>query len=904
MSARYTGGLVYNAPGGWSGKFDGSGDNLSVASNANLAIGTGQYTAELWIYFNSISTLGEFFECTTTGNTGCFTFYFNGSNALQVVATGGAGATTITWTPVAGQWYHIAATRDSSNNQRVFINGVLFGTATSTNNYGQNGFRLFTTTLNGYVSNARLVVGSCLYTTNFTPPTGALTAVSGTQLLLCNQPTFVDKSANNFTVTVTSDAVVSTVNPFPTSQLPNPALGGAGNGVYTMSQYAALKAANLWPAYDPFYRNVTLNLHGNGTNAAQNNTFLDSSTNNFTITRNGNTTQGTFTPYGANWSNYFNGSSYFQIASTSAMNMNTYACLECWVNLSSSGANQLHVGRDSNYWIAYSFSGISGSANKFVFSIYNGSAWSAVSSSTSPTVGTWYHVAGIRSGSTLQIYINGVLETTGTLSGTATTSATPIGIADNQGTSPMTGYLSNVRVNLGSTSAVLPYTANFTPSTVPLTAVTGTQLLTCQSSRFVDNSTNALSLPIGGSPSVQRFSPFSPTTAYSTSVIGGSGYFDGSGDYLSMSQTAVNSSTTLTIEGWFYINSTATTQGLWGGGVDLYGINLQYQETSNQKLNLFIGSGSAWGSGYTSNTSLVPYTWYHIAYVRSGTTHWLYINGVVDSSINGVTASVTWSGSSFYVGVPMITTRYFNGYVSNLRVSNSVVYSGTFTPPTAPLTAITNTSLLLSYTNAAILDNAMMNDLETVGNAQISTSVKKYGTGSIAFDGNGDYLYINPSNNLPFLYGSGDFTVEAFIYPTGVSGYQYICSVWGIVGQSDATYSSWQLRTNSANLEVVLQSGGTTTAITGSGTSLTANTWQHVAVSRGSNTVKLFINGTQVASQAYSSTLNSPASAFVVGVQLSNNNTFTGYIDDLRITKGVARYTGNFTPPTSQVQDQ
>jgi hypothetical protein len=55
-------------------------------------------------------------------------------------------------------------------------------------------------------------------------------------------------------------------------------------------------------------------------------------------------------------------------------------------------------------------------------------------------------------------------------------------------------------------------------------------------------------------------------------------------------------------------------------------------------------------------------------------------------------------------------------------------------------TAITNTSLLLLAPNAGIFDNTGKNNLETVGNAQIDTSVKKYGTGSMEFDGTGDYL--------------------------------------------------------------------------------------------------------------------------------------------------------------------
>jgi hypothetical protein len=104
-----------------------------------------------------------------------------------------------------------------------------------------------------------------------------------------------------------------------------------------------------------------------------------------------------------------------------------------------------------------------------------------------------------------------------------------------------------------------------------------------------------------------------------------------------------------------------------------------------------------------------------------------------------------------------------NGYISDIRVvKGTAVYTTTFTPPTAPLNAITNTSYLLKFTNAGIYDHAMLNDLETVGNAQVSTSVVKYGTGSMYFDGAGDYLS-RPASSL-YALGTGDFTIEAWVY--------------------------------------------------------------------------------------------------------------------------------------------
>ena len=90
------------------------------------------------------------------------------------------------------------------------------------------------------------------------------------------------------------------------------------------SNFKVLSGASGEPN-DPNFKNVTLLLHGDGSNGAQNNTFIDSSTNNFTITRNGNTTQGSFSPYGSNWSNYFDGTSgqYLNAPANAAFNFGT-----------------------------------------------------------------------------------------------------------------------------------------------------------------------------------------------------------------------------------------------------------------------------------------------------------------------------------------------------------------------------------------------------------------------------------------------------------------------------------------------------------------------------------------------------------------------------------------------------
>jgi hypothetical protein len=140
-----------------------------------------------------------------------------------------------------------------------------------------------------------------------------------------------------------------------------------------------------------------------------------------------------------------------------------------------------------------------------------------------------------------------------------------------------------------------------------------------------------------------------------------------------------------------------------------------------------------------------------------------YINGVqVGSSVAAnvsVNSNAAWE---FRIGnYSNNTTRYWNGYISGFRaVPNTAVYTSAFVPPTAPPTAITNTQLLLNFTNAGIVDSTAKNVLETVGNAQISTAVSKFGGSSMYFDGTGDYLFSPVSQNFSF---PGDFTIEGWM---------------------------------------------------------------------------------------------------------------------------------------------
>ena len=677
----------------------------------------------------------------------------------------------------------------------------------------------------------------------------------------------------------------------------DPALGNAAPGIWTLDQVTQAIKAGTWPAYDPYFEYVTMLLHGDGTNGAQNNTFLDSSTNNFTITRNGNTTQGTFSPYGDNWSNYFGGSDYINTPSDAKFGVGTgNFTLEAWVYITSlNGSTENNIiGNGSTNGFLLGFFGSS------VYLASNASGYTVQITYTMP-LNQWVHVAAVRSGTgsgQTAIYINGTSIGTGTFATNVPTGVAVVGGDYRQGTSvTMRGYVSNARI-----SNTARYSSTFTPSTAPLTSDANTLLLTCQSNRFVDNAASPLSITVTGSPSVQRFSPFAPTAAYSAATIGGSGYFDGNGDYLSSpDNTAVEfGSGNFTIEAWAY--------PLDGGWQLIIAKSPDNSATgwqlfaSGDEVNFYASSGGgSWNVGFfTSGAAVKRNAWNHIAVTRSGSTWTIWVNGESKAT---ATSSITINNNTtpVFVGTFSNASYYSYGYVADVRiVKGTAVYTSAFTPPTAPLTAITNTSLLLNYTNAGIIDNAMMNDLETVGNAQISTSVKKYGTGSLAFDGTGDWLAAPSSPNLAF--GTGPYTIEFWLYSTTSSGERGVlqtqtASLYGVSVFLDGTTIYIDERTNTYS--------GSDPRISGS---ITQNAWVHVAICRQtgtSGTLRAFVNGTQIGSSVTSNLrdLTSTGPVFV-GTTAVAANPLNGYIDDLRITKGYARYTAAFTPPTSQLQDQ
>jgi hypothetical protein len=634
----------------------------------------------------------------------------------------------------------------------------------------------------------------------------------------------------------------------------------------------------VFTAADQFY-NQSVVLTTSNVNNSNNNVFVDSSTNNFAITRNGNTTQGTFTPFSpAGWSAYFDGTGdYLSVPDSDAFYLDGNFTVEAWVYQTSSKSVTVIAQWGSAAATSFIFR-IDNTA-KISFAYVLGSTESNSTSSTSTiSYNQWNHIAWVRSGSIVKYYINGVEDaTTNTVSGAFrnVAQAVNIGLYNTSVDTYFNGYISNLRFVKGTAL----YTTNFTPPTGPLTAVSGTSLLTLQDNRFIDRSTNNFAITRFGDTRITPFSPFLPQTPYDAVVHGGSGFFDGITSGLATPSTTALSMGTgdFTFEAWVYPTGTTTWQHVIGPVYDGNNVVLYVQSGSN---------AVAYGSGITLawNGSVISSQWNHMALVRQSGVLWLFVNGQRSPTSAAFTGAM--DRTNLYVGIQNTGER-LTGYIASARVvkGTAVYNTSTYQVPTEPLTAVANTSLLLNFTNANIFDETGKIVVETVGTGQVSTSIVKYGDSSMFFNGSGNRAFIPPTDLMGF--GSGDWTVECWVYPTLLGDY----------------YTFFDNRNLGTGVGLYVRNGieiASNTAIIAAGGSLTINTWAHVAFARSSNTIRGFINGSQVLSVSDTRTYLQIADT-TVGGGSSTIQPFTGYISDLRITKGHARYTANFTPPTEKL---
>jgi hypothetical protein len=677
--------------------------------------------------------------------------------------------------------------------------------------------------------------------------------------------------------------------------------------IYINKVVAAVQAAIDYTGY------LVLSLKGESSfNGNSITTILDRSPNAAVVTRAGDAAQrvSSFSPFSSGWSYSFDGTGdYLTAPANTALQLGAgdYT-VEAWINpttVTGTFASMIvgtyaFDGGDFGWGLALN---PTGKLQFWSYGTTSGVGMSIIETGTR-VVGQWCHVAVSRSGTTVKLWIDGVEAASTTSSKNENYSRIlkigtqeAVNLSPTLGNSQTTfkGYISNVRIVKGT--AV--YTAAFTPSITPLTAIANTSLLTCHAGRLFDGSSNDANITVAGNVTASTFSRFNKTELSGT-VENTSVYFDGTGDYLTAPSAAAFGFGTgdFTVEFWLNLNSTAAARTLYS--------HLTSASSVNPHLYCAAGGSVRY---YTNNAdritgaTLVTGRWYHIAVCRSSGSTQLFIDGVQsgstysDSNNYGSTAPLGigtyWSG-----GAP-VTTDTANGYISNLRVvKGTAVYTAAFTPSTSALTAVSGTSLL-ACNGAAITDSSSNNATITVGgDARISSlnPFSSVGGWSGYFDGTGDYLSIS-RNSAFFPVANTDFTIEAWVYLTATPG----ATNAQIIGAGEyGTDADWVLNINSSlTVGMYIQSSN----ITYTGGTVTLNTWTHIAVSRSgtsSNNLKVFVNGVGTSYSLNNTLVGVGNRALTIGAdQNGDESNLTGYISNVRIVNGTAVYTGNFTPPSS-----
>ena len=403
---------------------------------------------------------------------------------------------------------------------------------------------------------------------------------------------------------------------------------------------------------------------------------------------------------------------------------------------------------------------------------------------------------------------------------------------------------------------------------------------------FLDSSDSGHSLTRNGNLTQGSFTPFSADEG-NWSV-----FYDGTDDYLSIptSDDFAFGTGDYTIEAWVWKNTTGQEhiyEGRDGGNTNRI---LFYVNSANKLANYINASVKG-----TASSDFPLNQWVHVALTRDGTTLRLFLNGVASGTS---TASLGTSNYPLNVAGDSTGRLGLEGYVSDVRViKGTAVYTSAFTPPTAPSTAITNTEALLSFTNAAMFDQTGKTNVQTVGNAQLDTSVKKFGTASAEFDGTGDRLILD--NKVLAPVGTQSFTIECFIYVNANKNYNGIYS---------AGYGIQMYVNSSGKLQCWLGNSSASFFVNGleSTTIIPTSTWRHIALVRDSsaNTVTWFVEGLEKGQQTSvtDSVANLTTYSHTIGSYESGTYSMNGYIDEFRITNK-ARYTSNFTAPTKAFPD-
>ncbi len=533
-------------------------------------------------------------------------------------------------------------------------------------------------------------------------------------------------------------------------------------------------------------------------------------------------------------------------------------------------------------------------------------------------VNTWYHYALVRNSGTLTLYIDGtaagsVVDSTN-LSSTPTNRPILGGNGYSTGWYSFNGYMRDLRIVKGT--AV--YTSNFTRPTSDLPTISGTTLHTFNKPYIEDFSSNQYDIQNVNNCGTDRVSPFD-YLGYSKTVHGGSVYWDGNGDQLQAANSADldPSNGDMTWEFWFYPttgNSNSTIACRWHITQGRSWLIYSYASGNIGITAQNSGGSGIGGPGITKN---MRYKWNHVVIVKNASddTTKLWVNGRLKDT--DPTGSDTWRDSTGPMSIGFNLDNapanwYYGGYIQDFNMTKRALYTDSeFLVPTSPVTLDSDCKISTSTNRHSVYDIATGTELTNSGALATNNGAKWTQETAIHFDNANDYLQV-PFNDL--VVNTEDFTYEFWFNPTS--------GTWLLqpTGWNEGNNRGFWLTMNDTTKQLRLfASNGTWNTfpeVTQSSNNVYTNgVWQHVAFCRDNGIIKLFVDGIEDSdfTIAYATSLNLAGTSGshdggsieergLIGARIADGTVrtggFIGYIQDFRITKGVSRYSSNFTPPT------
>ena len=558
------------------------------------------------------------------------------------------------------------------------------------------------------------------------------------------------------------------------------------------------------------------------------------------------------------------------------------------------------------------------------------SDWEVILSCGTITADTWHHVAIVRNGSgsnNFTSYLDGTQQNQATWSGSSVNKqvAGYIGGGNSSYNSDNREFVGFLRDFRYSEEAV--YTSDFTAPTEPLTVLATTKLLYFNGDPYIADKASVYGAPtVTSNVRTVRVGPYN-YYPYTKAEHGGSVFIDGTDDYLSVAHSTDHTfgSGLFTLEAWVYMTAYESTGFdtilMKSDGVAL-DWQFDYKNSANQLRFIPYVSNTPDTSSGVATATLGLNQWHHVAASRDGSNNLrIFHNGTLlktatySSTIDSDGSATLDIGTRDNNGTH---DRFFEGFIADVRVvKGAAVYTSAFTPPTAPLTEVTNTTLLTCTNKNKFYDASISNPVLTAyNNITTSTSEVAYTGTSLYIAGRSDYINLDgrESKAAQVTQLPGDFTLELECKLTSSTmSYAFLLRLQDDSGNNDNAIIRFGDSGYGYHLQFIINNGGGTSAVYSINLVQSDFTtdFRHIAWTRESGVNRIFVDGVQynVATGANPSTFSSASWTDSTKINFNGSNGIRvglasysplGYLQNIRITNGLARYTAAFTPPTAE----